>query len=1030
MSEDTAKSRLLPLSGLLVLFAVLGVIFYQNVPFEGSRPPAPGIREQQQSVKVKARLWQDPFLAVLRETDVNTSPTEECFCLSSSCTTHTLPQQLSEELKKKKGNVTVVGVMVFGAPHAEEGEMRVRKRYAALSAFHRLGFEPEDPEHIGYVRIGDGATCGDSNQKPSMADIMPFEWLKREKGEDDSILLLWINDDVFQEKPLEKLMHLFRHFSRQPDGSQGRGLSFKVVGPAGSTTLRGMMQEVRESLETPPTGGHERFSVYSTSKNISPQFTLYSPTATVDDSILLQGFKDSHFAKDPSETVKDSFNKAGFPLHRTNCSDGQLAEKIRDELMLRGIDCRDSKNHIVLLSEWDTYYGRSLMEVYKRAFHRGGVVDFDRQIHTFSFLRGVDGKIPDDAEAGETPGKKKEKGSSATIAPPTARDLERAMGMSQYDYIRRLAGEIYSLEQHLEGGGLIRAIGVLGSDFHDKYLLLQALRQRFPQAVFFTTDLDARFLHPDAFQWTRNLIVASSFNLGLRNDDHVNLQGDVPPFRDSSQTAVFYAILKGFDQGNYLDRKLREVLRQNPRPKIFEIGRYRAVDLSEDPGDAISIYPRPREASNSKRTARKVVMISLLLVVLLYFSSQQVRALIHMAFSGRTRGVVTLVSLLLTALAVLVFYHRILLNPHLEEPLSFLEGVSGWPTEFLRLIAVLCSLFLIWRATAKIRENRDEINREFGFYSPPHAIAMVSPGQTGTMKDRTGIRGDLFRMFQMFSDVIRYDWAVEPPVDGSGVTVDHYWSEYCRRDSCLYRFRRLAPIVLSYLALCGLIISFSRPVPPVRGSISILSDTVILGMSVLASLLLIFYAFDVIRTCRRFIDLLAEQVPVWSAHSLSRLAGSEAAQAKESMGEWMLVHLIARRTEVVGRVVFYPFIVWFIMVISRLDYFDNWRTPIGLAVIITLGAVYAWSCALVLRWSAEHARQQALDRLMKLQVSVVAAGSDAQKLKRMEFAIDSVRSNRCGAFAPYSQDPVVQALMVPFGGAGVYLLDVLGTFNR
>jgi hypothetical protein len=1014
MSEDSAKSRLLPLSGLLMLFAVLGVIFYQNVPFEGSRPPAPDISEQQQ--RVKARLWQDPFLAVINAPNNDDNRKEASVCLVSSCSSWKNPREFSDPFKTRlrTGAVTVVGVMVFGAPHAEEGEMRIRQRYAALSAFHRLGFSPEDPEHIEYVRIVPEATSGNS-ENPSMADIMPFEWLTKENGEDDSILLLWINDDLFHEKPLDKLTRLSTYLPRQPDGSPVAAPSFTVIGPAGSATLRGMVENVNALLKNPV-------------QELPERFTIYSPTATVDDSILLQGFGDSRFAKKPSETVEARFRQAGFPLRRTNCPDGQLAEKIRDELFLRGIDCRNGKSHIVLLSEWDTYYGRSLTEVYKQAFRRGGVADFDRQIHSFGFLRGVDGKIPDQKETGETSGRKKEKNDSA-LAPDTARELERATGMSQYDYIRRLADEIYSLEQHLDGGGVIRAIGVLGSDFHDKYLLLQALRQRFPQSVYFTTDLDARFLHPAAFPWTRNLIVASSFNLGLRNDDHINLQGDIPPFRDSSQTALFYSILRSFDQGGSLDAKLRAVLRQNPRPKIFEIGRYRVVDLSEDPGDAISFYPRPREANNSKRTARKAVMISLLLVALLYFSCQQARTLIHMAFSGWKRVVATLASLLLVALAVLAFYHRILLNPHLEEPLSFLEGVSGWPAEFLRLIAVLLSLFLIWRARTKIRENSDEINREFGFSSLQNRSPGISAGETVVPKDKSVIPGELFRIFRTFTDIIGYDWTVEAAVDGSKVTIDHYWREYRRRDSFLYRFIRLAPIILSYIALCGLIISFSRPMPPVRGSISILSDTVILGMSVLASILLIFYSFDVIRICRRFIDLLAEQAPAWSAHSLSILAGPEAEKAKESMGEWMLVHLIAQRTEVVGRVVFYPFIVWFIMVVSRLDYFDNWRTPVGLAIVITLGAAFAWSCALVLRWSAEHARQMALHRLMKMQVSAVAAGSDAPQLKRIEFAMDSVRSNRRGAFAPYSQSPVIQALMVPFGGFGVYVLDVLGKFN-
>jgi len=46
-------------------------------------------------------------------------------------------------------------------------------------------------------------------------------------------------------------------------------------------------------------------------------------------------------------------------------------------------------------------------------------------------------------------------------------------------------------------------------------LILRALRKQFPKAIFFTTDLDAALLHPDQFQWTRNMLVASSFDLKI-----------------------------------------------------------------------------------------------------------------------------------------------------------------------------------------------------------------------------------------------------------------------------------------------------------------------------------------------------------------------------------------------------------------------------------------------------------------------------------------------------------------------------------
>ena len=91
----------------------------------------------------------------------------------------------------------------------------------------------------------------------------------------------------------------------------------------------------------------------------------------------------------------------------------------------------------------------------------------------------------------------------------------------------------------------VAAIGVLGSDVHDKLMILEALRQYFPHKLFFTTDLDAAYIHPAKWPQTHNLLVASAFDLKLRPE----LQGEIPPFRDSYQTAFFLATQMALKDG-------------------------------------------------------------------------------------------------------------------------------------------------------------------------------------------------------------------------------------------------------------------------------------------------------------------------------------------------------------------------------------------------------------------------------------------------------------------------------------------------
>jgi len=130
--------------------------------------------------------------------------------------------------------------------------------------------------------------------------------------------------------------------------------------------------------------------------------------------------------------------------------------------------------------------------------------------------------------------------------------------------LRRLASDIQMRDQQLKNEGKkgIRAIGILGSDVYDKLMILRVLRKRFPKAIFFTTDLDASLLHPSEFQWTRNMLVASSFDLKIA--DHQELQrmragegsasnmaeilinatkATIPQFRDVYQTSVYLSTL-------------------------------------------------------------------------------------------------------------------------------------------------------------------------------------------------------------------------------------------------------------------------------------------------------------------------------------------------------------------------------------------------------------------------------------------------------------------------------------------------------
>jgi hypothetical protein len=166
MDEKNGKNPLLALTVATMLFAALGVVWYKQAPYKDIRPSVQEIPEATQ--KIRARLWQDPFQAVMdyeAKLPAGTKPstaqekpgrtsdrTEEeedpdAFSLS--------PYQgttLEEELANKK-DITILAVMVPGGPYDGNIEARITLRYAVLAALNVLGYYPDDPTHIKFFKI-------------------------------------------------------------------------------------------------------------------------------------------------------------------------------------------------------------------------------------------------------------------------------------------------------------------------------------------------------------------------------------------------------------------------------------------------------------------------------------------------------------------------------------------------------------------------------------------------------------------------------------------------------------------------------------------------------------------------------------------------------------------------------------------------------------------------------------------------------------------------------------------------------------
>jgi hypothetical protein len=277
--------------------------------------------------------------------------------------------------------------------------------------------------------------------------------------------------------------------------------------------------------------------------------------------------------------------------------------------------------------------------------------------------------------------------------------MERPEGDAQIDYLRRLAVQIRAREKEV---GRIGAIGVLGNDYHDKLLVLEALRPMFPDAVFFTTDLDAAMLNREDNKFTRNLVVASGYGLSLSHE----LQGDIPPFRDCYQTAVFLAaqdaVWSAF--GSKEQPSIGEgQSRCRLTPQLFEIGRTEAVPLAckERESEELRRCPCPHiEAPPPDWHKALAAPLGFSIIWLIAFFT---------GFMDRKHFIFWLTALAGIAIVSFSLVGFLRFNPAVREPFSWVQGVSVWPTELLRLLSLVFSIvFFVWGGALSERETQGD----------------------------------------------------------------------------------------------------------------------------------------------------------------------------------------------------------------------------------------------------------------------------------------------------------------------------------
>lgn len=1083
-SKESDESKFQIHQIVLLIAAMTGGVWLYEGPLKSSRPVAQDIENKSAVTggadRVQARLWQDPFEAVEIHVKSEASKNSGSSARGEIAHSHSLTL-VAEEVARFTPTPRVIQILIIltdGSPYAENQEYRLRQRYAVLAGLDRAGYAPMDGEHIRFFRWGESEDCRSRSAgrhhtfsmvqwlqstmeiggqalsrrnddcKPTPAVYwrqtpVPVEWYQSVDGSRSHVLIFWIKDQDLGVKPVESLRTI-RRVTLTAFPLVHAAISSKIIGPRFSGTLQAMIAESKkEKVEG------------------QASLEIYSPWSTAPERILAG----------KGRSVQQVLGKnSNVNFLRTIPTDDQLISTLVDELKRRGVSVSDESpesgtcDHIAVIAEWDTLYGRTLPEIFTEEARRHSVAAKCKQpqegshnsqatiplIHRYSYLRGLDGELPQ-SKSNNTSGSSSNDTASSSALPNERRQdiehLERPEKRSQLDYVRRLAQFLRTKEDELRGKCVLwkskchgfKAIGVLGSDVYDKLLILQALRKSFPYVIFFTTDLDARLFHPSELAWTRNLVVASHFDLRL----HEKLQGTIPPFRDTYQTATFFtvlralAVLKGPDskeEGSLGDKKTILSFHLNgdkqgdnfevvPRVKIHEIGRNGPVDISVNSYVANQTQSFQQISTTRAAPANLVDAIMnvlyataclLVIVVLLISASASLsgrifQPLLH-SFSVNRNAIAT--GLVLCLLLLDLLFGGILYwtsDSYEGEPFSFLDGVSIWPSQILRGTVIgLALLFGWWLPYRYCPRVCNDMEAQFCDPLKPLSTTenkhqVLADDMEKQSRDLLTLRSQPSNPPSSLIDPIQQWWEAKAQMFigtwalGNEVnTSDKLWQEYRKRLHPTWIWMRVVPVSVMFWLVGRMILEITGlPFTPFRGDVANQVNSILLPLAVLGVIVVIFLVLDITQLTSVFIKKL-----------VSKNRGEQSFSPP-------LTHLrlVEQLTDHIDEFIYFPAALLVLMLMARSEFFDNWDFPIGLMVVIGLSASYVVVSAIHLRQASECARQRVIEALSAQQLRTLPSDS-ADKIRQ---TIEEVKALSKGAFMPITELPVFRAVTLPTG---------------
>ena len=353
------------------------------------------------------------------------------------------------------------------------------------------------------------------------------------------------------------------------------------------------------------------------------------------------------------------------------------------------------------------------------------------------------------------------------------------------------------------------------------------------------------------------------------------------------------------------------------------------------------------------------------------------------------------------------------------EPFLWSEGVSMWPAQVFRLISIVLSIVFLVHVARSMRETMRDIESSIGI-APDPLFTETARGAD------LWLRGPLRPFEGEGMEGTRYD-AGEQPTEM--VRIEALWAGFRNRLRLAGAWRWIALVTIVLCLMSWLAESGPwRPFLPHRGNLVQYTDRFLEFWHIALGALLLVTVVYITRVTRAFIVRLAEKPSDWPSKVLEDAAHAEG-MPPEMLASWVDFRLLVKLSERVSTLIYYPFVILALGIVSRNSFFDATEWPLALQIVIGLSLLYALHSAYAMRRAAEFARDEAVrhyaGRVMRLNGGksnlperLRANFEPAALAKQCSDLIARIRSEEGGAFKPFSQQPIVKAILIPLGGFG------------